>query len=270
MKKVLLLIAACLSVLLLFSACSEVDTADSVKYSDESVFKDRGIIRIGYDEFVPMTYHDGNGDFTGFDAELSEAVCNYLGYDVQHVTIDWPKKEEALTSGEIDFIWSGLTVADSRKSNVSFSVPYMNAGQIVVIDKQQKNKITSLSDLSSSKIAAIAGSTGESAIYENDVIGSCSIVTRKDAGSVFDSLVSGEVDAIVIDYVTAAYLIHNDSRYSSVMILDNSLITDEKYAVGLRSGSDMTEKINSALKSLSDDGIIYKLACKYGVEDCLV
>ena len=44
----------------------------------------------------------------------------------------------------------------------------------------------------------------------------------------------------------------------------------EVYAIGCRKGSDLTEKVNEAIKTLSENGTLAALAAKYGLTNDLI
>ena len=47
-------------------------------------------------------------------------------------------------------------------------------------------------------------------------------------------------------------------------------LNDEKYGVGFRKGSDLTEELNKFFKACYDDGSMMKIAEKYGVQAAVV
>ena len=72
MKKFKKLLAVLLSVVFVascFAACSKSEE------SDLQYIKDKGTLVIGITEYEPMNYKDENGNWTGFDTEFAQAVC---------------------------------------------------------------------------------------------------------------------------------------------------------------------------------------------------
>ena len=59
---------------------------------------------IGFDaEYPPYGYMDENGEYTGFDLELAEAVCELEGWELVKKPINWDSKDMELNSGSIGF-----------------------------------------------------------------------------------------------------------------------------------------------------------------------
>lgn len=99
---------------------------------------------IGYTEFAPIAYHDGDGEdakFVGFDIDLARAVVAYLNatYEceiaVEFELIDWNQKEALLENGTIDLVWNGMTITEERIAAMEISVPYLANKQVAIVKK---------------------------------------------------------------------------------------------------------------------------------------
>ena len=60
--------------------------------------------------YPPFSYLGEDGAYTGFDVEMCALVCADLGLEQEVVPINWDSKLLSLEAGEIDCIWSGLTI----------------------------------------------------------------------------------------------------------------------------------------------------------------
>ena len=94
---------------------------------------------LGFDaEFPPYGYRDSNGEYVGFDLDLAQEVCNRNGWKFVKQPIDWDTKDMELNSGIIDCIWNGFTM-DGREDAYTFSEPYIDNSQVVVVKKRFRN-----------------------------------------------------------------------------------------------------------------------------------
>ena len=82
-------------------------------------------------------------------------------------------------------------------------------------------------------------------------------------------LVAGNADFAVIDYQMAKAMVGNGD-YESLAINNAVEPESEVYAIGCRKGSDLTKKINEAIKALYEDGTLAAIAEKYGLTNDLV
>ena len=80
---------------------------------------------------------------------------------------------------------------------------------------------------------------------------------------------AGTADAAVVDVTMALAMVGEGSDYADLKLLDIEM-PGERYAVGFRLGSDVTDKVSGAIAALYADGTVAALAEKYGVTDLLI
>jgi ABC-type amino acid transport substrate-binding protein len=137
-KSAVIVIAALLIVCCMagFTACS--------KKSDWEYIGDKGTLVVGVTDYKPMDYQNGDGSWTGFDAEAARLVGAALGLKVEFIEISWDEKITELKSKKIDVIWNGMTVTDELKENMDFSYSYAQNSQVAVIKKSDAAIYTSI------------------------------------------------------------------------------------------------------------------------------
>lgn len=84
--------------------------------------------------FPPYEYSQGNA-IVGVDIDIMAAVAKKLNKELVIENINFDGLIAALKSGKIQVIAAGMTVNEERKVNVTFSAPYTDAKQVVVIRK---------------------------------------------------------------------------------------------------------------------------------------
>ena len=78
----------------------------------------------------------------------------------------------------------------------------------------------------------------------------------------------GAVDFIVVDIILAQNLCGKDD-YADLAIVEAIELESEIYAVGFKKGSELTAKVNDAIKQLEENGKLMELAEKYGFENVI-
>ena len=270
MKKIIAIIMVLLLTAACFTGCNPVqNTNTSTSETDLSYIQNKGTMIIGITDFEPMDYQV-DGEWTGFDAELALKVCEKLGVQAQFQEISWKMKETELSSKTIDCIWNGLTYDEERAQNMSLTDYYMLNRQVVVVKADNAEKFSSAEALKNATIAAESGSAGEDYIKEN--LASANYIEKDAQIDVLTELLAGTVDAGVLDYTMAYYLVNKaDSNFSSLKIVENVIdVQDEYYSVAFRKGSDVTAKVNDILSQLKADGTVENIAKKYGLQDAIV
>ena len=77
----------------------------------------------GFDlDYPPYSYLKDDGSVGGFDVELCQAVCAYMGWKYESVPFNWEAKDMELNAGSCDCIWSGFT-KEGREDKYTWAAP---------------------------------------------------------------------------------------------------------------------------------------------------
>ena len=225
---------------------------------------------VGFDaEFPPYGYKDTNGEYVGFDLDLAQEVCDRKGWILKKQPIDWDFKDKELNSGSIDCIWNGFTI-DGRENEYTWSVPYVDNSQVVVVKKD--SDIKQLSDLEDKVVvvqadsSALAAFTGEDATNENKALADSfkDLQQVSDYNTAFLNLDSGMVDAVCLDIGVANYQI--TSRGDKFTMLEER-VASEKYGIGFKKGNEeLRDEVQKTLFDMKKDGKFDEIAKKWGLE----
>ena len=226
----------------------------------------------GVTPFEKMNEQDENGNWTGFESEFAMEVGKLIGMNVDFQVIDWGQKYMELEAGTIDCIWNGFTANSSdngvpRSELVDFSYGYMLNQQCIVINKSNAASYKTVADLVGKTVAVESGSAGAS--YATGAVGDNGKLLEFPAqNKTFLEVKTGAADFAVVDIVLAKNICGNGD-YADLMIVEDIVLESEIYAVGFKKGSDLTEKVNAAIKTLFENGKIMELATKYGFENVM-
>ncbi|MCD7766956.1 MAG: amino acid ABC transporter substrate-binding protein [Lachnospiraceae bacterium] len=229
--------------------------------------EERTTFTVGFDaEYPPYGYMDDDGEYTGFDLELAQAVCDLEGWELVKTPIDWDSKDLELESGSIDCIWSGFTI-NGREDDYTWSYPYVDNSQVIVVSEE--SGITSLADLEGKIVGVQAASAALELLSEDgdqaDLAATFgSLLEFADYNTAFVELQAGSVDAVAMDIGVAQYQIKEKEGY---IILDEEL-NSEQYGIGFRlDDEELRDTVNEALLALVEDGTVAELAEKYELGD---
>ncbi len=265
------IISLTLALILAFSMITCFTSCKGNK-SDWEKVEENGYFVCGITVYEPMNYFDADGALTGFDTEFAKAVAEKLGLEAKFQVIDWPNKYLELNSGSIDLIWNGFTYGDedgvSRTEYVDFTYSYLENRQCLITKADRLDELNDAEDFKGLKGVAEGGSSGE-AVAE-DLAGSEDKITAFDSQvAALTELKAGNADFAVIDYQMARSMV-GKGDFEDLAINTAVEPESEVYAIGCRKGSDLTAKINEAIKALSEDGTLAELAAKYGLENDLI
>ena len=191
-----------------------LDEADAIEFDMDSAspeMKARATLIVGFDaEYPPYGYKDEKtGEYTGFDLEMAEAVCEIYGWELKKQPIDWDSKDMELESGSIDCIWNGFTMT-GREDNYTWSDAYID-NSIVMLTRSDTG-IETLADLKGKNVVTQAGSSALTALTEGDATDLAdtfaSLEQTPDYNSAVLGLDSGLYDAVAIDIGVAQYYLN--------------------------------------------------------------
>ena len=278
MKKILSLILALTMIFATFAlvACTKDEVVDDdtiVEENNEPVEKEKLVC--GVTIFENMNEQNEDGTWTGFETEFAQAVAELIGMEASFQIIDWSQKYNEVNSGAIDCIWNGFTANSTDKVNgvdvkrsdlVDFSYGYMLNQQCIVVKADNLETIKAEADLAGKKACVEGGSAGAS--YAETVTDAENIFSTTAQINAFTEVKSGAVDFAVVDIILAKNICGNGD-YADLAIVDSIVLDSEIYAVGFKKGSELTAKVNAAIKTLEENGTLMALAQKYGFENVL-
>ncbi len=262
MKKILALILAALMCAFCFAGCATEEEADTTLTCGVTIFEN-------------MNEQLEDGTWTGFETEFAQEVGKLIGMDVEFQIIDWAQKYNELNSGAIDCVWNGFTANSSdnvdgvdvkRSDLVDFSYGYMLNQQCIVTKAENVANIATEADLAGKTACVEGGSAG--AAYASSVTDADKIFSTTAQINAFTEVKSGAVDFAVVDIILAKNIC-GSGDYADLAIVDAIELDSEIYAIGFKKGSDLTAKVNDAIKTLEENGKLMELAQKYGFENVL-
>ena len=273
MKKLVALVLAVLMAVGMLGIAAAED-------SDWEYIQNKGVVVVGMTLFAPMNYYNDANEFVGFDTELSKAVGEKLGVDIDFIEINWDSKEVELNSKNIDCIWNGMCITEERKQNMSMTNAYLYNTQAIVAKADRIDAL--LADVKGAYVVAEQGSTGEGKltgdIPDDETVEVSAKEFFADANyTAVDSMAkalmevkAGTADIALVDSVCALAMVGEGTDYADMVVnLDNNFGLQE-YGIAFRKGSDVTEKVNEIIVELTKDGTIAEIAARYGLTDALV
>jgi len=250
MKKILLVL---LAAVLLFgiASCSKKEQAAAEKK----------VITIASDAtWPPMEYVDENKNIVGFDVDLMNAAAEAGGYEVVIKNTAWDGIFAGLANGEYDAVCSSVTITEERKATMDFSIPYVNAGQVLVVEAgNDTDKV--LADMKGKEVGAQIGTTG--AIEVQNTAGAV-LKTYDEIGLAIADLANGRIAGVVADAPIAADFVLQNDEYKSKLKIVGVPFTDEYYGVAVKKGNqEILDLINAGLKKVIDSGKAKELEDKW-------
>ena len=195
----------------------------------------------------PMEMVDENKEIVGFDIDLMNAAAEAGGFTVEFKNSPWDGIFAGLAAGEYDAVMSSVTITEERKKTMDFSVPYINAGQILVV-RQESTGVETLDDLKGKPVAAQIGTTGAFAIEKVPAV---ELKTYDEIGLAFEDLANGRVEAVVVDNPVAADFALMNPSFKGKLKIVGEPFTEELYGVAVQKGKkEVLDAINKGFNAV--------------------
>ncbi len=200
---------------------------------------------------------DGSSDYAGgYDVEIAKIIADGLGMDLVIVKTEWDGLVPAVQSGKIDAIIAGMSPTAERKESIDFSDNYYKSDLVMVVQKDGPYaNATSIQDFSGAKITAQLNT------FHYTVIDQINGVDKQTAMDNFPAmrvaLEAGAIDGYVSERPEGVSATAANDSFAMVEFADGEGFEtseeDTAIAVGLKKGSDLTEKINEILSGISEE-----------------
>lgn len=196
-------------------------------------------------------------EIVGYDIDLFNAIAAKAGLEVEFVNTPFDPLLAGVGTCQFDAAISAITITDERKEQMLFSDPYINAGQIVVV-QSSNTEVKGKDDLVGKTVGAQLATTGE---MEAKAIANTTVKPYDTIDLAFLDLINGQVDAVIADYPTAfGFIAKSPDKIMSV----GDVFTDESYGIAVcNKKPEIVEKINAGLKAVIEDGTVAELETKW-------
>lgn len=210
--------------------------------------------------YPPFNFIDEEtGEPTGWDYEAVREICDRLNCEPEFQQAAWDGIFPAMAAGEFDMLADGVTITEERDEIVDYSRPYVTIGQVLLLPSD-----TSIEDVEAFKadedilVGTQIGTTNEIVAHEH--FGEERTESFEEFGGAIAALLSGDVDAVVIDTVSAVGFINENPER---LQMGPQLTSDEDLAFVFPPGSDLIEPVDAALDAMEEDGTLQQLNDKW-------
>jgi len=226
-----------------------------------------GPLKVAIDPtYEPFTFKSADGQPTGFDVDVANALCEQIKRKCEFVEQVWDSMIPGLNAKKYDVIISSMSITDERLKEVDFTDKYYNTPSRIVLKKG--TKFTDAASIKGKKIGVLKGSTQEKYAL-GDLKPAGVIVNSYEAqDQVYLDIKSGRLDGTVADYmeVTGGFLSKPEGAKYELVGPDLKMPQYFGYGAGiaLRKGEDKLKgELNEAIKAIRTNGTYKTLNDKY-------
>ena len=249
-----------------------------------NVFADK--VRIGTEgAYPPWNAKDESGKLIGFEVELANWLCIYMGADCTIVEQDWDGMIPGLIMRKYDAIMAGMSITDERMKTINFSQGYadevaslaiMKGSDLEGIDTPKainlslggsdvKKALKTLTAALAGKTIGVQTATIHQNFLESGDVGSVKVRTYKTQDEVNLDLAAGRIDAALAAAV--AFTDYAEKSGKDVVLVGPTFAGGafgNGVGVGIRKDdTQLLKDFNKAINTARKNGKISELAIKW-------
>ncbi len=207
------------------------------------------IIVGGDRDYPPYEFLDSNGKPAGYNVELTRAIAEVMGLQVEFRLGGWSEQLRDLKEGRIDLL-QGVSWSEQRASQIDFTPPHTVVNH-AIFARRESPPVSSLAELQGKKVTLHRdGIMHEQLLrlgYGPDLVPT---PTPADA---LRLLASGQCDYAVVAIVPGMYIIR-EYKLTNLVAVARS-IASQKYGYGVRKdNTELLAKMTEGLAILKKTG----------------
>lgn len=212
-----------------------------------------GELRIGMDASYPPFGVDIGGELIGLDVDLAKALAEEMGVNIRFINMGYDGLYDSLLADQADIVISALRIDPLHYNEAQYSIPYFNAGQILV--RPEDSGINTMEDLEGLHLAVEFGTEGdlEARAWQRR-LQELTITSYESAAAALEAVANGEADAALIDAISAGLWLRD---HDGTLAAAPDPITYDLYAIAIQvHNHKLGNAINETLQRLLDNGAV--------------
>ena len=224
----------------------------------------RGRLIVGTSaDYPPFAFYTEAFELDGFDVALARLLGERLGVEVEFSDMAFDGLGGALAVGQIDAAIAAISVTEARRAVVDFSNVYHVSEDAALARIDTGIALRSLADLAPYRVGVQEGSVYQTWLQEagvaTGVLSPDNLLAYTETTAAVDDLIAGRVDVLIADRLPLEVVARDDAALAIV----GRGLNEQRFAVALPIGSNLTPRINEALAALQAEGALAELAARY-------
>ncbi len=214
-------------------------------------------------DYPPFASYDHDFNLDGFDIALAQELSERMGVSVEFKDFAFGGLLDALRLGQVDAVIAALSVTPDRQQVVDFSNLYYIDEDSVLVRAGNMVTIRSATNFAGMRVGVVAGTTynywAQDNLVDAGVIPQAALVSYTDTDALMRGLRADEVDAVLLDRLTAFVHVMG----SMDLRLAGRGLNQQRLAIAAAKGSTLIDPLNQALLEIQIDGTYGDLVSQY-------
>lgn len=263
-----------IGLLFFLAACGQGGESGNTNENTESNGSDTTQITAAVENASrPLSYTDENGDLTGYEVELLDAINEEINnYDIEIESVDSEATQVGLDTGRYQMIGGGLYKTPEREELYMFPEEHTGASIISIYTRADDDSIQTLDDLSEVTVHPVTPNGGifnlltryneENPDNQIDI----QLGESGDYAQRFQALDEGASDAVVMPSNLGAEEIINELGLN-VAPVEEPVQVNPTYFMLSPAQDELKTELDTAIQTLKDNGTLSQLSEEWYGED---
>ncbi|MFD2212269.1 amino acid ABC transporter substrate-binding protein [Metabacillus endolithicus] len=211
--------------------------------------------------YAPFTFHNEEGELTGYDVEVIKEVAKRMGAEVEFMETQWDSMFAGLNSKRFDLIANQVGINEDRLANYDFSTPYTYSSSVIVTPTETTD-ITSFEDLKGKKSAQSLTSNYGAIAEENGA----ELVGVEGLAQSIQLIKQGRADVTVNDKLAVLDYMKNQNDKDVKIVAESDDVSEMAFTFN-KGNEELVEAVNEQLAAMKEDGTLTKISQEWFGED---
>lgn len=165
-----------------------------------------GTIKVGVPgDYAPLAFRDSDGNLTGYDIDMANALGKYLNLKVDFVITSWPTLSSDLSADKFDIAMGGVTATPKREAEFGLSQPIVANGKIALAGCAIAKELPNLAQIDRANIKLVVNPGGTNQSFVDGHIKQANIIRVKDNFDNLQALRDKTADVMITDLIEGDY-----------------------------------------------------------------
>jgi len=187
----------------------------------------------------------------GFDVEIASMIGHDLHRAPVFVQVAWASIEASVERGDFSIGMSGVEDRPELRARHAVSIPYFEFREMLAVRPADSARYRTLQDLSGRRVATLGGTGAYQMLLDLQPNHGPVAVSYDDDVHPYSDLVSGRVDAVLLDNIIAERSLR---RSGGFYIQPIPVATGHYVAVLARADTALRDSVNAILRARMRDG----------------
>jgi polar amino acid transport system substrate-binding protein len=200
----------------------------------------------------------------GFDVEIAGAIASGLGRQAEFVPVSWDSIDQSVRRGDFTIGMSGVEDTPARRRRMLETIPYYEFAEVLTVRAADRDRFRTLADLRGRRVGTLGATMAYTLLTNRASADDITPVSYDDDVHPYQDLLSGRLDAVVLDNIIAA----RSMRQVPGLITQPQPLEIGHYVGVLAPGSDaLRDQIDAVLLARMRDGTVQRILTRWGVWD---